>query len=73
VPQAQFLGLTVPDPELRWDGEHWVFGEIDWTEFQTVMRGNGPCNRERIANRVAAHEDGAWVREAAQAYAEKHR
>ena len=65
--------MGTPDPDLRWDGEHWVSGEIDWTEFQTVMRGDGPCNRERITNRVGAHEDGAWVREAAQAYAEKHR
>jgi ring-1,2-phenylacetyl-CoA epoxidase subunit PaaA len=73
VPQAQFLGLTVPDPDLRWDGKHWISGAIDWTEFQTVMRGDGPCNRERLRNRVAAHEDGAWVREAAAAYADKHR
>ena len=71
VPQAQHLGLTVPDADLRFDGEHWVSGEIDWTEFATVMRGDGPCNRERMAYRVAAHEDGAWVREAAAAYAQK--
>ncbi|MCU1693429.1 MAG: paaA [Frankiales bacterium] len=72
VPQAEHLGLTVPDPDLRWDGEHYAFGEIDWTEFSTVLRGDGPCNRERVRNRVAAHEDGAWVREAAAAYAAKH-
>ncbi len=74
VPQAQYLGLTVPDSELRYDEEsgHWRFGEIDWTEFYAVMKGDGPCNRERIANRVAAHDDGAWVREAAAAYADKH-
>ena len=73
VLQAQHLGLTVPDPDLRWDEQsgHWVFGEIDWTEFYTVMKGDGPCNRERIRNRVSAHEDGAWVREAAAAYADK--
>jgi ring-1,2-phenylacetyl-CoA epoxidase subunit PaaA len=74
VPQAQFLGLTLPDPELRFDEAtgHWVTGEIDWEEFFRVMRGDGPCNRERLARRVAAHEDGAWVREAAAAYAAKH-
>ncbi len=71
VPQAEYLGLTVPDPDLRWDGEHWVSGEIDWTEFYAVMKGDGPCNRERLQHRVAAHDDGAWVREAASAYADK--
>jgi ring-1,2-phenylacetyl-CoA epoxidase subunit PaaA len=74
VPQAAYLGLTVPDPDLRWDeqaGRH-RFGEIDWSEFFTVMRGDGPCNRERLRNRLQAHEDGAWVREAAAAYAAKH-
>ncbi|MCW2613976.1 MAG: phenylacetate-CoA oxygenase, PaaG subunit [Frankiales bacterium] len=71
VPQAEHLGLTVPDPDLTWNGEHYVSGEIDWTEFFTVMKGDGPCNRERIANRVAAHDEGAWVREAAAAYAAK--
>jgi ring-1,2-phenylacetyl-CoA epoxidase subunit PaaA len=73
VPQAQKLGLTLPDPDLSWDGdaEHWRFGPIDWTEFRRVLRGDGPCNAERIAHRRAAHEDGAWVREAATAYAER--
>jgi len=71
VPQAQHLGLTVPDPDLRWDGGHWHSGEIDWSEFYAVMKGDGPCNRERLANRVAAHQDGEWVREAAAAYAAK--
>ncbi len=71
VPQAEHLGLTVPDPDLAWDGEHYRTGEIDWSEFFTVMRGDGPCNRERLANRTAAHEEGAWVREAAAAYAAK--
>jgi ring-1,2-phenylacetyl-CoA epoxidase subunit PaaA len=75
VPQAQFLGLQVPDPELQWDEstEHFRFGAIDWTEFHNVLKGNGPCNRERLAARRAAHEDGRWVREAALAYAAKQR
>jgi ring-1,2-phenylacetyl-CoA epoxidase subunit PaaA len=74
VPQAEALGLTLPDPDLRWNEErgHYDFGEIDWEEFFEVVKGNGPCNRERIAHRRVAHEDGAWVREAARAYAEKH-
>ncbi len=74
VPQADFLGLEVPDAELEFDAKagHYNFGEIDWQEFYEVLAGNGPCNRERIAVRRKAHEDGAWVREAARAYAEKH-
>jgi ring-1,2-phenylacetyl-CoA epoxidase subunit PaaA len=74
VPQAQTLGLTLPDPDLAWNAErgHYDFGVIDWTEFQEVLKGNGPCNRQRIATRRQAHEDGAWVREAAAAYAQKH-
>jgi ring-1,2-phenylacetyl-CoA epoxidase subunit PaaA len=71
VPQAQVLGLTLPDPDLRWDGEHWRFGAIDWDEFNQVLKGNGPCNAERIERRTAAHREGEWVREAATAYAEK--
>jgi ring-1,2-phenylacetyl-CoA epoxidase subunit PaaA len=73
VPQAKVLGLTLPDPELELDEEtgHYRFGEIDWTEFMEVIKGNGPCNAERIERRVGAHEDGAWVREAAMAYADK--
>ena len=71
VPQAEHLGLIIPDPELSLDDGHYRFGELDWAEFFAVMRGDGPCNRERLANRVAAHDDGAWVREAAQAYAGK--
>ncbi len=73
VPQAQKLGLTLPDPDLRWNEErgHWDFGPIDWDEFWRVLRGDGPCNAERISHRRAAHEDGAWVREAATAYAAK--
>jgi ring-1,2-phenylacetyl-CoA epoxidase subunit PaaA len=74
APQAHFLGLEVPDPDLRWDeaSGHYEFGEIDWAEFSRVLAGDGPCNRERLATRRAAHQEGAWVREAAQAYAEKH-
>jgi ring-1,2-phenylacetyl-CoA epoxidase subunit PaaA len=74
VPQAEYLGLTVPDPDLRWDqtSEHYRFGEIDWSEFQAVLKGEGPCNRERLEARRAAHENGRWVREAAVAYAAKH-
>jgi ring-1,2-phenylacetyl-CoA epoxidase subunit PaaA len=75
VPQGHYLGLTFPDPDLRLDEEtgHWQFGAIDWNEFKQVLAGNGPCNRERLAARRKAHEDGAWVREAAAAYAEKRR
>ena len=75
VPQAEFLGLTVPDPDLEWDDErgHYKFGAIDWDEFWEVVRGNGPCNRERIAHKKKAWDDGAWVREAALAHAQKSR
>jgi len=75
VPQADALGLTIPDPELRWNAEtqHYDFGTPDWDEFYAVIRGNGPCNRERLAARRAAHEEGAWVREAALAYERKQR
>jgi len=74
VPQAQRLGLELPDPQLRWNEErgHWDFGPIDWDEFWRVLKGDGPCNAERLAHRRAAHEEGAWVREAANAYAAKH-
>ena len=73
VPQAESLGLRVPDPALRWNVERgsYDFGEPDWEEFYAVVRGNGPCNRERLDARVRAHEDGAWVREAALAHAAK--
>jgi ring-1,2-phenylacetyl-CoA epoxidase subunit PaaA len=73
VPQAEFLGLTVPDPALRLDEAtgHYHFGEMPWHEFHEVLKGNGPCNRERLAARRAAHEEGAWVREAALAYSRK--
>ena len=75
VPQAQVLGLTLPDPLLEWDAAagHYRFGEIDWSEFFAVLRGDGPCNRQRLAARIKAHEEGAWVREAAETYAAKHR
>ena len=74
VPQGQYLGIEFPDPDLRYDEEsgHWLTGEIDWDEFWAVVKGNGPLNRERLAHKVQAWEDGAWVREAAEAYAEKH-
>jgi ring-1,2-phenylacetyl-CoA epoxidase subunit PaaA len=74
VPQAEVLGLTLPDADLRWNADrgHYDFGTIDWTEFLEVLKGNGPCNRQRIRNRRHAHAEGAWVREAAAAYAAKH-
>lgn len=73
VPQAEYLGLTVPDPDLKWNEEtqHYDFGEIDWNEFWRVVKGEGPCNEERLNTRRKAHEDGQWVRDAAIAYAEK--
>jgi ring-1,2-phenylacetyl-CoA epoxidase subunit PaaA len=73
VPQAEFLGLSVPDEHLKWNEEkgHYDFGPIDWEEFYNVIQGNGPCNSERMTNRQKAHEEGQWVREAANAYAEK--
>jgi ring-1,2-phenylacetyl-CoA epoxidase subunit PaaA len=75
APQAHFLGLTIPDEELRWDeaAQHYQFGPIDWSEFHAVLKGNGPCNRERLEARRAAHAAGHWVREAAMAHAEKER
>jgi len=75
VPQAEFLGLRVPDPDLEWDEatQHYRFGPIDWSEFRAVLKGNGPCNRERLEARRRAHEEGSWVREAALAHAEKQR
>ncbi|WP_417770275.1 1,2-phenylacetyl-CoA epoxidase subunit PaaA [Stappia sp.] len=75
VPQAHYLGLTLPDPDLKRNEEtgHWEYGEIDWEEFSRVIAGNGPCNRERLAARRKAHEAGAWVREAALAHAQKRR
>ena len=75
VPQAAVLGVTLPDPDLKWDEsrQQHSYGAIDWDEFWAVVGGNGPCNKERLANRVKAHEDGQWVRDAAQAHAAKQR
>ena len=75
IPQMMAVNLTVPDPDLRYndDTKDWEIGAIDWTEFHEVIRGNGPCNRERLAARRAAHENGRWVRDAAAAYAAKQR
>jgi ring-1,2-phenylacetyl-CoA epoxidase subunit PaaA len=65
--------VTLPDPELRWNPDRgsWDFGEIDWDEFWTVVKGGGPCNAQRVAHRKRAWDDGAWVREAASAFAER--
>ncbi len=75
APQAEYLDLKIPDPDLHWDEEHgrYAFGPIDWAEFRRVISGNGPCNRERLAARRKAHENGRWIREAALAHAEKRR
>ena len=80
VPQSQRLGLSLPDPELTYDegSGHWRIGPIDWSEFRRVLAGDGPCNAQRMAHRRAAHDEGAWVREAAsgvrgQACGEAHR
>ena len=74
VPQAQAVNITLPDPDLAYDpsSKTWSIGAIDWAEFQQVIKGNGPCNAERLAARRAAHDEGRWVREAAAAYAAKH-
>jgi ring-1,2-phenylacetyl-CoA epoxidase subunit PaaA len=73
VPQARAVGLTLHDPDLKYNEarKSWDFGAIDWKEFHEVISGNGPCNRERLAARRKAHDDGAWVRDAAEAYAAK--
>src|SRR3990167_4533467 len=74
VPQARVLGVTLPDPELKWNEErqHHDYGQIDWDEFWSTVNGNGPCNKERLATRVKANHEGQWVRDAALAYARKH-
>ncbi|HCD4229011.1 TPA: 1,2-phenylacetyl-CoA epoxidase subunit A [Corynebacterium striatum] len=74
VPQAEALGLHFEDPALKWNEErgHYDFGELDWAEFKSVIKGEGPCNVQRMQRRRQAHDDGAWVREAAAAYAEKY-
>ena len=71
--QIKLLGMTLPDPDLKWNEErkHYDFGEINWQEFWSVVKGNGPCNKQRLAARNKAHEEGSWVREAALAYAQK--
>ena len=73
IEQAKVLGVTFPDPDLRWNEtrQHWDFGAIDWAEFWRVVNGDGPCNQERLATRVKAWDDGAWVRDAALAHAHK--
>ena len=73
VPQAEYLGIGIPDPDLAWNEEtkHYDIGAIDWDEFWRVVQGDGPCNRQRLAAKRSAHEDGAWVREAAEAFAAK--
>jgi ring-1,2-phenylacetyl-CoA epoxidase subunit PaaA len=73
VPQAEILGVTLPDPDLRWNDErgHWDYGDLDWDEFRAVLAGNGQANATRLATRRQAHDDGAWVREAARAYADR--
>jgi ring-1,2-phenylacetyl-CoA epoxidase subunit PaaA len=75
VPQAEVLGVRLPDPDLKWNETrgHYDYGQIDWDEFWQTVNGHGPCNRERLATRVRAHENGQWVRDAALAYAEKQR
>jgi len=75
VPQAEALGVTLPDDQLHWNADraHYDFGPVDWDEFKAVISGNGPCNAERIANRRAAQENGEWVREAASVHAAKVR
>ncbi len=75
VPQAEIIGLTIPDPDLKFNAEtgHYEFGAINWQEFENVISGKGPCNKERIKARQKAKQEGAWVREAALAYSQKHR
>lgn len=72
--QVKVLGMKLPDEKMKWNEAtgHYDFGEINWEEFRNVLNGNGPCNKERLAARIKAHEDGAWVREAAAAYAKKN-
>jgi ring-1,2-phenylacetyl-CoA epoxidase subunit PaaA len=73
VHQAEILGLTIPDPDLKWneDRGHYDFGEMDWEEFWNVVNGNGPCNKQRLAHHKKAHDEGEWVRNAAKEYAKK--
>lgn len=73
VPELHDLGLSIPDPDLRYDEQsgHWIIGEINWDEFWRVVKGHGPCNKERMEARIQAHEQGKWVREALSAYAQR--
>ena len=73
--QVRVLGMRLPDDNLKWNEErgHYDFGEIDWNEFWQVVKGNGPCNKQRLDARRKAHEEGAWVREAAAAHEAKRR
>ncbi|MCY7291792.1 MAG: phenylacetate-CoA oxygenase subunit PaaI, partial [Ferruginibacter sp.] len=73
VQQVKVLGMSLPDADLKWNEEtgHYDFGGINWDEFWNVVKGNGPCNKQRLEARKNAHEEGAWVREAAVAYAKK--
>lgn len=75
VPQAEYLGLSIPDPKLKWNKKHkrYDYGAINWDEFFQIIQGHGPCNRERLNARIRAHEEGAWVREAATAHAQKEK
>jgi ring-1,2-phenylacetyl-CoA epoxidase subunit PaaA len=75
VPQAEYLGLSLPDPDLQWNEArgHYDFGEIQWEEFFRAIAGDGPCNRQRLEHHVRAHREGAWVREALHAYEQKQR
>ena len=75
VKQANVIGLKIPDPDLKWNEArgHYDFGAIDWEEFQQVVSGNGPCNRERLSHHKKAHEAGSWVRDAVTAYDHKRR
>jgi ring-1,2-phenylacetyl-CoA epoxidase subunit PaaA len=74
IPQAENIGLKVPDPDLKWNEEtrHYEHGDINWDEFYNVIKGNGICNKDRLKTRNKAHDDGAWVRAAAEAFAKKH-
>lgn len=75
VQQAEVIGLSIPDPDLKWNEQrqHYDFGKINWEEFNNVLNGNGPCNKQRMENHIQAHQNGTWVREAALAYAEKQK
>ncbi|MFZ6658872.1 1,2-phenylacetyl-CoA epoxidase subunit PaaA [Undibacterium sp. TJN19] len=74
VPQILHLGLELPDPDIKWNEErgHYDFGDINWDEFYQVLKGNGPCNRERLRTRVKAYDDGAWFRDGLMAHADKY-